>query len=267
MDIVLAGLKWSSVLVYIDDILIFSKDFDSHVEHIREVFQRLKAANLTIKPNKCSLAMDSIKFLGHVIDRTGIRTDPDKIKGIQEFPRPQTLTHVRGFIGRASYYRKFIPYFSEVAEPLSRLTKKNVRFNWGPDQEQAFNQLKQLLSSQPVLTHFDGSKPLEVRCDASVIGLGAELVQLEELGWKLVANASRLLTDAERAYGTSERECLAIVYATEKFAPYIHGLKFTVVTDHLALKWMREKTDLSPRLLRWALHLQKYDFDVVYRSG
>jgi hypothetical protein len=204
MDIVLAGLKWSSVLVYIDDILIFSKDFDSHVEHIKEVFQRFKAANLTIKPNKCSLAMDSIKFLGHVIDRTGIRTDPDKIKGIQEFPRPQTLTHVRGFI-------KFIPYFSEVAEPLSRLTKKNVRFNWGPDQERAFNQLKQLLSSQPVLTHFDGSKPLEVRCEASVIGLGAELVQLEELGWKLVTNASRLLTDAERAYGTSERECLAIV--------------------------------------------------------
>ncbi len=236
MDIVLAGLKWSSVLVYIDDILIFSKDFDSHVEHIREVFQRLKAANLTVKPNKCSLAMDSIKFLGHVIDRTGVRTDPDKIKGIQEFPRPQTLTQVRGFIGRASYYRKFIPYFSEIAEPLSRLTKKNVRFNWGSEQERAFNHLKQLLSSQPVLTHFDGSKALEVRCDASVIGIGAELVQLEELGWKLVANASRLLTDAERAYGTSERECLAIVYATEKFAPYIHGLKFTVVTDHLALK-------------------------------
>jgi transposase InsO family protein len=267
MDIVLAGLKWSSVLVYIDDILIFSKDFDSHLEHIREVLQRLQAANLTVKPNKCSLAMNSVKFLGHVIDKTGVRTDPDKIKGIQDFPRPQTLTQVRGFIGRASYYRKFIPYFSEVAEPLSRLTKKNVRYIWGPEQEQAFNQLKQLLSSQPVLTHFDGSKPLEVRCDASVIGLGAELVQLEELGWKLVANASRLLTDAERAYGASERECLAIVYATEKFSPYIHGLKFTVVTDHLALKWLKEKSDLSPRLLRWALHLQKYDFDVVYRSG
>jgi hypothetical protein len=170
------------------------------------VFQRLKSANLTVKPNKCSLAMDSIKFLGHVIDRTGVRTDPDKIKGIQEFPKPQTLTQVRGFIGRASYYRKFIPYFSEVAEPLSRLTKKNVRFNWGQEQEQAFNQLKQLLSSQPVLTHFHGSKPLEVRCDASVIGIGAELVQLEDLGWKLVANASRLLPDAERAYGTSECE-------------------------------------------------------------
>ncbi len=267
MDIVLSGLKWSSVLVYLDDILIFSKDFDSHLGHIREVLQRLQTAGFTIKPTKCSLAMKSIKFLGHVIDQAGIKTDPNKVKGIKDFPRPQTLTQVRGFIGRASYYRKFIPYFSEVAEPLSRLTKKNVRFLWGPSQERAFNQLKHLLSSHPVLTHFDGSKPLEVRCDASFIGIGAELVQLEDLGWKLVANASRLLTEAEKAYITSEKECLAIVYATEKFAPYIHGLKFTVVTDHLSLKWLTEKTNLSPRLIRWALHLQKYDFDVIYRSG
>jgi hypothetical protein len=138
---------------------------------------------------------------------------------------------------------------------------------WGPDQERAFNHLKHLLSSHPVLTHFDGSKLLEVRCDASFIGIGAELVHLEELGWKLVANASRLLTKAEKAYISSEKECLAIVYATEKFAPYIHGLKFTVVTDHLSLKWLTEKTNLSPRLIRWALHLQKYDFEVIYRSG
>jgi len=267
MDITLSNLKYSSVLIYLDDILIFSKDFQSHLKHIREVLQRLESAGFTIKPNKCSLAVQSVKFLGHVVDASGVRTDPDKIKGIRDFPIPKTLTQVRGFIGRASYYRKFIPYFSEVAEPLTRPTKKNMRFQWGPEQMRAFIRLKTLLSREPVLTHFDGNKPLEVRCDASLIGIGAELVQLEELGWKLVANASRLLSEAERNYCTSERECLAIVYATDKFAPYIHGLRFTVITDHLSLKWLTEKSALSPRLIRWALHHQRYDFDVIYRSG
>lgn len=267
MDIVLSGLKWNILLVYLDDVIIFSKTMEEHLHRLREVFERFSKHNLTLKPSKCVFAVNRIHFLGYIVAEDGIHMDPDKINAVQHIERPHSVTDIRSFIGCCSYYRKFIQNFAAIAEPLTRLTKKAEPFIWGTAQQEAFDTLKRKMTEEPVLTHFDPGKPIELRTDACGYGLGAILLHKLEEGNRVISYASRLLNPAERNYSITEQECLAVVWAMEKFRSYIIGQEIVVVTDHCALCWLYAKDKLPPRLVRWALQLQSYDFKIQYKSG
>ena len=267
IDVVLAGLKWNSVLCYLDDVAVFSETFEDHLVRLENVFKRLKEANLTLKPEKCSFALPKMLYLGHVITAEGISMDPEKINSIKNFPTPRSLTDVRSFVGLASYYRRFIKNFSSIAEPLTRLTKKEEAFKWTGRQAAAFETLKDRLMNEPILAHFNPELETEVRADACGYGLGAALVQKHDDGFHVISYAARLMKDAEKNYPTTEQEVLAIVYAVEKFRHYLLGLKFVIVTDHCSLCYIMTKTKLSPRLTRWAMMLLELDFQIRYKSG
>ena len=231
------------------------------------VFIRLDQANLRLNPKKCTFCLPKVIFLGYVIDQYGQRPDPQKIKAIKEFPTPTTITGIKSFVSLCSYYRKFVENFAKIAKPLTLLTKKDIAFDWGEHQEKAFQILKDKLTNPPVLAHFDPELPTEVRSDASLVGIGAILVQKHPGGWRPVAYVSRQLNIHEQNYTVSEKECLAIMFALEKFKQYLEGLYFKIVTNHCSLCFLKSKMKLPPRLMRWAMQLQEYHFDIEYKSG
>jgi len=237
MQKILAGLEWKSCFVYLDDVLVASKTFTEHLEHLRDVFLRLRAARLQLKPRKCGLLRPEVPFLGHVISRQGIRPDPSKTEKVRNYPHPVDTTGVRCFLGLASYYRRFIPGFATVAAPLHALTKKNVTFQWSAECEEAFVQLKELLTSAPVLVYpkFGPDHSFILETDASTVGLGAVLSQEQDDGTiHPVAYASRSVDKHERNYGISELETLGLVWAVRYFRPYLLGHPCVVYTDHTA---------------------------------
>jgi len=268
MDTVLAGLKWNSCLVYLDDIIVFGETEAAHHANLAKVLRAIQAANLTVKPSKCAFGAPELKFLGHIVSREGIKMDPEKVKAILEQTPPSDVRGVRSFLGMAAYYRRFVEGFAAIANPINVLLRKDTAFLWGAKQEESFINLKERLATQPVLCHYDVTLPVELRTDASGIGLGAVLLHEFPEGQKrVIAYASRKLKGAEHNYGITELECLAIVWAVEKFRIYLLGIRFRIVTDHLALQWLRTKKELTARLMRWALKLEPYDYEVVYKSG
>ncbi|GFV48671.1 transposon Tf2-6 polyprotein [Trichonephila clavipes] len=225
------------------------------------------SSGLKLNSKKCLFAAQEVKILGHLVSSNGVRPDPDKIKAVRNFPTPKNIHDIRSFLGLCSYFRRFIKGFCYLAEPLQSLLKSGVEFHWGPEEVEAFNSLKKALTSDPVLRMYDERASTEIHTDASGYGIGAVLVQIQNNVEKVIAYASRTLTKAEKNYSTTERECLAIVWATNKFRPYIFGKHFTVVTDHHSLCWLMNLKDPSGRLARWALRLQEHDFDVKYKTG
>ncbi|GFT74491.1 transposon Tf2-6 polyprotein [Trichonephila clavipes] len=244
MDNLLRHFKWTMCLCYLDDIIVFSETFEDHLIRLRLVLKCLQEAGLKLNSKKCLLLAQEVKILGHLVSSNGVHPDPDKIK------KP-----------------RFIKGFCYLAEPLQSLLKSGVEFHWGPEEVEAFNSLKKALTSDPVLGMYDERASTEIHTDASGYGIGAVLVQIQNNVEKVIAYASRTLTKAEKNYSTTERECLAIVWATNKFRPYIFGKHFTVVTDHHSLCWLMNLKDPSGRLARWALRLQEHDFDVKYKTG
>ncbi|GFU21149.1 hypothetical protein TNCV_5115491 [Trichonephila clavipes] len=267
MDNLLRHFKWTMCLCYLDDIIVFSDTFEDHLIRLRLVLKCLQEAGLKLHSKKCLFAAQEVKILGHLVSSNGVRPDPDKIKAVRNFPTPKNIHDIRSFLGLCSYFRMFIKGFCYLAEPLQSLLKSGVEFHWGPEEVEAFNSLKKALTSDPVLGMYDERASTEIHTDASGYGIGAVLVQIQNNVEKVIAYASRTLTKAEKNYSTTERECLAIVWATNKFRPYIFGKHFTVVTDHHSLCWLMNLKDPSGRLARWALRLQEHDFDVKYKTG
>ena len=267
MERVLAGLQWQICLVYIDDVIIFSKTFDEHLRHLSQVFRCLRQAGLKLKPKKCFLFQQKVKYLGHIVSQEGIATDPDKTRVVAEWPTPHDVTCVKGFLGLCSYYRRFVPDFATVAKPLTRLTEKNILFHWGEDEEKSFLKLKELLISPPVMAYPVASASFILDTDASNTGIGAVLSQKIDDEERVIAYASRALTKPERQYCVTRKELLAVVYFCKYFKHYLLGNKFLLRTDHASLRWLKSFKEPEGQVARWLEVLDMFDYDLQHRPG
>jgi len=265
IDVVFLGLRGIASLVYLDDIICFSATMEEHAEKLRDICERLEKANFKIQPEKCVFATDTVEYLGHVCTPLGIRPDPKKVRAIEEYPVPRTIRDVRAFIGLAGYYRRHVPNFAGLAKPLTTLTKKDVSFVWTPECQQACGELKKILSTEPLLIYPDFSQPFIVACDSSTKAIGAVLSQERDGKEHPIAYTSRQLNSAESKYSVTELEMLAFLFATKQFRCYLYGRKFTVYTDHRALKWLLNLQDPSSKLTRWAVKLSECDNVVEHR--
>ena len=262
MECVLRNLTYKICLIYLDDILVYSKTFEEHLSHLRQVFDRLRHANLRLKPSKCKFACTKVNYLGHVVSPEGIAPDDDKISTVKDFPRPHNFKTVRSFLGLANYYRRFVKDFAKIAAPLNQLLRKDHKFDWTEACEQAFIALKHALTSAPILAFPDFKEPFHLFTDASNEGIGATLGQIQNGHEVAIAYAGRDLNNAERNYSTTEREALGLIFGIRKFEPYLHGRKFILHTDHHSLKWLMSISDPSGRLARWSLLVQQHDFEI-----
>ena len=258
-----------NVVNYIDDILIFSDSWESHIDSLKKVLLRLRDRGLTARPSKCEIGFMSLEFLGHVVGEGTMKPVPGKVDKILKTSTPQSKKEIRSFLGLVGYYRRFIPNFSAIAAPLSDLTKggKPNRLVWGEAQERAFCTLKRRLATAPILRLPDPSKTFILRTDASNIGIGAVLIQQDGEHQFPICFASRKLLPRERNYATIERECLALVWAIQKFHLYLYGKTFILETDHQPLSHIAKAKLNNSRVMRWALSLQPYRYKVRAIKG
>ena len=253
------------VLIYLDDICVYSPSVDQHLRDLRTVLEKLRQHRLYAKLSKCEFLKDEILFLGHRISAKGLRMDPDKVKAILEWPDLTCVSDVLSFLGLVNYYHKYVEHLADTASPLSDLLKDENPFVWGPDQVQAFRKLKQAVANDPILTHFVPTDPVEVHCDASNKAVGATMVQ----NGHPVAFESRKLSASELNYPTHDKELLAIVHALTKWRTYLHGslVPIKIFTDHASLKCMATQPTLSHRQARWLEKLAEFDYEIDYTPG
>ena len=271
MDIILSGLKPEKCLVYLDDTIIVGRTFEEHLMNLEEVLQRFEASKLKLNPDKCRWALQEVAYLGHIVSKDGIRTDPSKVEAVKNWAPPRSLKELRSFLGLTGYYRKFIPGYSKVAKPLTNLTKKDAAWLWGELEQTAFDGLKNALCSDPIL-QFPSPDPrhkFRVETDASDSAIGAVLSQEDETGkvTRVICYGSKALSTAERNYCTTRKELLAIVHFVHEWRAYLYQRKFTIYTDHAALKWLNSLKEPLGQLSRWAGQLTTYSFDIVHRKG
>ena len=268
MDLVLAGLQWSECLVYLDDVIVLGRTVDEHLCNLQSVLQRLRQSGLRLKPSKCCFFQHQVKYLGHIISCEGIATDPAKIEKVATWPVPISRRDVQQFVGLASYYRRFVKDFACIARPLHHLTERTSSFVWTADCQSAFDELRQRLCSAPILAYPDFSRQFILDTDASDVGIGAVLSQVDDEGHeRVIAYGSRALSKAERRYCVTRRELLAVVVFTQQYRPYLMGRKFLLRTDHGSLMWLRNFKEPEGQLARWMERLQELEFDVVHRRG
>ena len=281
MENCLGDMNMQSCLIYLDDIVVFSRTFEEHIERLEKVFERLVEAGLKLSPAKCNLFQKELKYLGHIVSPEGIATDPKKVECVREWPVPQNLKQLQSFLGFVGYYRRFIKDFSKISRPLYDLFKGNgggkkkgkhkqqlIPFHWSEVHQAAFGKLVSMCCKAPVLAYADYSKPFLVHTDASLDGLGAVLYQEQEGKERVIAYASRGLKPSERNYPVHKLEFLALKWAvTDKFHDYLYGNRFTVRTDNNPLTYVLTTAKLDAMSHRWVASLSCYNFDIVYRSG
>ena len=265
-----------------NDILIFSENFEDHLERLETVFSRLKQQGLKLKPSKCEFFKTSVKYLGHVVSENGVQTDPDKINALASWPEPNNIKELRSFLRFTGYYRRFIRDYSKIVKPLNDLLaghcthkspdqkkkKVSVPWQWGDVQQNAFNTIKDKLSSPPILAYANFSKPFILHTDASTEGLGAVLYQAQDGLESVIAYASRGLRASEKHYPAHKLEFLCLKWAvTEKFHDYLDGNQFTVFTDNNPLTYILSTAKLDASSHRWLASLGSFNFKLVYKSG
>lgn len=255
------------VLVFLDDILIYSKTKEDHERHVKAVLDILRKEKLFAKESKCEMFCTEVEFLGHHVGRAGIRMMEDKVQAVRDWPTPSNVGHIRSFLGTAGYYHKFIRHFSKLSAPLTHLTKQDVKFEWGIPQQTAFVSIKQAMSTAPVLVLPDPKLPFVVHTDASGYATGAVLQQDQGQGLQPVAFLSKKMLDAETRYPVHEQELLAIIHALSTWRHYLSGSKFTVRTDHKSLQFFKTQPQLSGRQSRWKDVISNFDFDIEYVDG
>lgn len=286
MDRVFGDQNFQSVLIYLDDILVFGRTFEETQQRLELVLQRLQSHNLKVKPEKCHLFEERLRYLGHIVTKDGILPDPEKTRAIAGWKRPQTERELRSFMGLASYYRRFVPGFAKISAPLHALTggkkgkgnsqhkhdpRRSVTTRWEQKHEDAFQELKSKLTTAPVLGYPDFQRPYILEVDASFLGLGAVLSQQQENGRVVIAYASRGLKLDEkqmRNYSSMKLELLALHWAIAvKFRDLLVGATFTVYTDNNPLSYLKTSAKLGAVETRWAAELSQFQFNIEYRSG
>ena len=265
---ILGDCQHKFVMAYLDDIIIYSKTFEEHIQHINTILERFEQYDIQVKPSKCQIAQTKVNLLGHVVDINGISPDPQKVEAIKNMSPPTNVKGVRRFIGLTSYYRKFIANYGQIAEPLIELTKKGQKFLWNDDCTKAFDILKDRLCRAPILSHPDPRKKYLLQTDASDNSIGAVLMQLDENGMeKPILYLSHKLNPAQSKYPAIEREAYSIVYALKKLRQYLWGSRFTIYTDHKPLKALFTSEMKSVRVQKWAVLLAEFNCEIEYRKG
>jgi len=269
MQRVLKDRLYKGVLVFIDDILIYSRSVEEHVELVEFVLRRLKEEGYYAHPDKCEFFQQQVSFLGHVVSADGVAVQQHKVRAVKEWPTPTSKTEVKAFLGLTGYYRKFIQGYSQIALPLTELTKDKPAFTWTAAHQLAFDRLKTALQTAPVLRHADPALPYHVHTDASGFATSAVLSQDQGAGLQPVAYFSRKMNEAERRYPVHEQELLAVVQAMREWRCYLHGSPFNVHihTDHRSLQWISTQPTLSQRQARWVEGLQDFSFTIEYVAG
>jgi hypothetical protein len=269
MERILGSLQWQIALCYIDDVLCFSSSVQNHLQDLEAIFVRLEKAGLTLKPKKCHFFRKRVEFLGHVVSEEGIETDPAKVDKVLKCPRPKNIHEVRSAVGLFSYYRRFMPDFSEIAKPLVTLTEKDRPFVWEDAQEDAFLKLKELLTKAPVLSYPLAEGQFILDTDASQVGIGAVLSQMQDGEEKVIAYGSRALSKSEQNYCTTRREMLSVVHFTKQYQHFLLGRPFKLRTDNSAVRYMRSMKyePVSHHVARWQEKLENFDFVIEHRPG
>ncbi|XP_026441989.1 uncharacterized protein K02A2.6-like, partial [Papaver somniferum] len=268
IDTLLSGLDFS--IGYLDDILMKSESIEQHRKHVFQVFERIKEYGFTLKDTKCEFFLDKIKYLGQIIDRNGRRPDPERSIAIKNMPEPHNITTLQSFLGLANYYQSFIPNMHTLRAPLNELLRKDKDWNWTSECKMAFEKLKEVLTSELFLTHYNPKLDIIVASDASAYGIGACILhKMPDGSTKPIAHASRTLLPAERNYSQIEKESLSIIFAVTKFHRFLHGRHFKLQTDHKPLISIFGSkkglpTHTANRLQRWGTILLNYDFDMEF---
>ena len=267
MELALSGLQWTSCLVYLDDVIVFSEDFPTHVERLAAVLAKIQLAGLKLKPSKCHFFKDEVGFLGHVISKNGVLPNPDNIQKVMDWPTPRSVKQVRSFLGLGNYYRRFVKNYSRVVKPLTDLTRKDLVFSWTPKCQEAFDLLKEKLTGPEIMAYPKDAGDFIVDCDACDFSIGCVLSQVQQGTERVIAYGSRTLDKAERNYCVTDKELLAVKHFIEHYKHYLLGRKFLVRSDHQALKWLFSLKDPKSRVARWIEVLSAFDFEVEYRKG
>ena len=268
MSQALRTLNWKSVIVYIDDTLVFSQTFSEHLKHLNSVFQCLREAKLKLKPNKCHFAAKEVEYLGHLISKDGLKPNPDKVKVVENFQTPTKVKDVRSFLGLSNYYRRFIKNYSALATPLTNILKKDAKFKWTEQCHRSFIELKKALTSSPILMLPNFNKEFILYTDASDQAISYILGQKDDQGReRVIEYGARAIRPFEKSWHTTDKEGLALVTGVLHYHTYLADQEFTVYTDHSALKSILNNTSLKGRLSRWALLLQQYRMKIVHKPG
>jgi hypothetical protein len=251
------------VAVYFDDILIYSKSYGAHLEHLHAIFNVLHDARLFGNLEKCTFCTDRVSFLGYVVTSQGIEVDNAKIVAITSWPLPTTVTQVRSSLGLAGFYRRFVWDFSTITAPLYGLTKNGVPFQWGPAQQQAFDALKSKLTQAPLLQLPDFEKIFELECDASGIGIGGVLIQ----GGKPIAFCSEKLHGPSLNYSTYDKELYALVRVLQTWQHYLWAKEFVIHSDHESLKYLKGQANLNKRHAKWIDFIESFPYIIIHKKG
>jgi len=263
----LNGLKFYMCLVYIDDIIVYSATVGEHIERLKKLLDRLRSANLKLKPSKCSLLRAQVSFLGHVVSGEGVATDPEKIRAVEEWPAPTDLHEVRSFLGLVSYYRRFVPTFASIAAPLHALSAKIQKFIWSSESKESFRQLKTALISSPVLAMPNDGDPFLLDTDTCDVSIRAILSQMQDGVEQVISYASRSLSKPERNNCVTRKELLAVVCYARAFRQYLLGRQFVIRTDHSALQWLHTTPEPIGQQACWCEIFQEFDFQIIHRPG
>jgi hypothetical protein len=257
-------------IAYLDDILIYSDDIETHQKHVKMILKRVEEVSLTLQASKCEFHTDRTKYLGYIIAPMGISMDPETVKAVEEWREPTNVKGVQSFLGFANFYRRFIRDFSKITAPLTKLTRKDRPWEWNDAAQAAFEQLKAAMISQPILRHFDPTRPLTLQTDVSDYAIGAVCSQPNDLGILLpLGYFSRKLKEAELNYDVHDKELLAIVDGLNKWSTYCKSTHhtITILSDPKNLEYWHMKKDLNLRQARWGEQLANYDFVITYRPG
>jgi hypothetical protein len=267
METVLRGLIGESCLVYLDDVIMIGCTFQEHLLNLPKVFQWFREAHLKLNPEKCQLFQKEVCYLGHIVSPEGITTDPEKLEAVREWPTPRNKHEVRSFLGLCTYYRRFISGFADIAKPMTRLTEEKRAFQWTPEVETTFQTLKETLCTASILVYLQPGGKFIVDTDASNVGIGGVLSQVQDRQERVISYYSKTLSKAEKNYCVTRRELLAIVKSLEHFHKYLYGQEFHLRTDHTALTWLMSFKNLEGQTARWMQRLQEYNFISEHRQG